>query len=199
MNERRGVRLMSRRSFLLRAAASGAALALGARTLAQVGGLAAPTLVEVGMELEIAFELVRPRSGNYYRPYVAVWIADPDGVPVRTLALWLQQSSSRYSSELRRWFTDEGLRIDRHGGDIVPTVSSATRPAGRYVVVWDGLDDQGQRMPVGDYLLNLESSRQQGYYVLLREPISLAAEPFTAAFPGSRDLGEVEVAYRRRP
>jgi FAD:protein FMN transferase len=198
MNERKGARLMSRRSFLLRAAASGAALALGSRTLAQAGALGAPSLVDAGMELEVAFELVRPRSGNYYRPYVAVWIADPDGVPVRTLALWLQQSSNRYSSELRRWFTDEGLRIDRHGGDIVPAVSSATRPAGRYTVVWDGLDDQGRPMPAGDYLLNLESSRQQGYYVLLREPITLAGEPFTATFPGSRDLGEVAVAYRRR-
>jgi FAD:protein FMN transferase len=189
---------MSRRSFLLQAAASGAALALGARALAQAGASGAATLVEVGMELEVAFELVRPRSGNYYRPYVAVWIADRDGVPVRTLALWLQQSSNRYAGELRRWFIDEGLRIDRHGGDIVPTVSSATRPAGRYVVLWDGLDDQGRPMPAGDYLLNLESSRQQGYYVLLREPITLGTEPFTATFPGSRDLGEVEVAYRRR-
>jgi FAD:protein FMN transferase len=198
MDAPRRTRPMSRRSFLRRAAATGAALALGGGGRALAQSAATPTLPEAGMELEVAFELVRPRTGNYYRPYVAVWMADLDGVPVRTLALWVQQSSNRYSGELRRWFIDEGTRQNLYGGDLVPTVSSATRPAGRYVVVWDGLDDQGRPAPVGDYLLNVESSRQQGYYVLIREPVTLGVQAFEASFPGSRDVGEVAVAYRRR-
>jgi NAD(P)-dependent dehydrogenase (short-subunit alcohol dehydrogenase family) len=41
-------------------------------------------------ELAINFEVFAPSSGRYKRPYIAVWIEDASGFPVRTLALWVQ-------------------------------------------------------------------------------------------------------------
>src|SRR5690606_1989642 len=41
------------------------------------------------MELVVEIELNKPEAARYLRPYVAIWIEDGDGFPVRTLSLWI--------------------------------------------------------------------------------------------------------------
>lgn len=45
-----------------------------------------------GMELAVDFEIFQAKkSGRYRRPYVAVWVEDHEGYPVRTILLWVQK------------------------------------------------------------------------------------------------------------
>jgi hypothetical protein len=185
---------LSRRSFLVRGSRFVAALGLGGmfgnHLLAQNDAALWPDTVE----LAIDFEIIAPNTGRYKRPYVAVWLEDASGLPVRTLALWV--SKSRWIPDLRRWYNDEQNRKSQDGGDLVSMVSSPTRLPGQYSLVWDGLNDAGDTVVLGDYYVCVETAREHGPYLLVREKITLADEPLTATFAGSDELGDVHVEYR---
>jgi hypothetical protein len=189
-------RYWSRRHFLLRAAAAGATLVLGSSRAVADGGV--PTIPDLGMELEVSVELVAPTAGTYRRPYVVVWIEDAQGLPVRTLALWIDRGAPQFIHDLYRWIRGEMFRRRTHGGELVMAVSSPTRRPGRYLLVWDGLDDRGEAAPIGEYYVCAESVRQQGPYELLRQPFVLADEPLHGTFEVGKELARVEVQYRAR-
>jgi hypothetical protein len=198
--------LLTRRRFLLRAAAAGATLALaGTHGLAQAATAptaaeGAPTLLDLGMEVAFTIELAAPTSGTYRRPYVVVWVEDPSGTPIRTVALWTDRAAPQYLHDLHRWIPTEMRRRNLYGvgNQLVLAISSPTRQPGRYQVVWDGLDDLGEPVPAGEYLLCVEAVRQSGPYALVRERLTLAAEPFEASFTPGPELPRVELAYRPR-
>ena len=97
-------------------------------------------------ELAVNLEIAQPQGGRARRPYVAVWIENPAGEPVRTLSLWVQNSGRgpRWISELRRWYRGERATQASGSTSLVATVSSPTRTAGSYTVLWNGRDDAGQ-------------------------------------------------------
>lgn len=180
---------LSRRGFLNGAAGVALGLLLGKSTsLAQ--GAAQSSL----LPLTVNFTLLAPSSGRYQRPYVAVWIEDVSGNPVRTLALWAELSGrgQRYVRELRRWYQDTS------GGDgLSDTATGPTRLPGQYSVAWDGKTDAGKAAAAGDYFVCLEYAREHGPYDLIRQQVTLGAAPFKKPLPGAAELGDVSVAYRK--
>jgi hypothetical protein len=196
METKNSSRYLSRRSFLVKGSRAIAALGLGGmfsnRLLAQTDAALWPDT----MELAIDFEIIAPNTGRYKRPYVAVWTEDASGLPLRTLALWV--SKSRWIPDLRRWYNDEQSRQSKDGGDLVSMVSSPTRLPGQYNLVWDGLNDAGEAVTLGEYYVCVETAREHGPYNLVREKITLADEPLTADFTGGEELGDVHVEYRVR-
>ena len=72
---------ISRRSFLARATTTLAALTFARVSVAQSGKAALPS----SMELVVDFTIQPSSGGRYNRPYVAVWLEDAQGLPVRTL------------------------------------------------------------------------------------------------------------------
>ncbi|AWR85287.1 DUF2271 domain-containing protein [Meiothermus taiwanensis] len=160
-------------------------------TLLAGRGLAQARLA--GMKLDITFEFVGG-GFRYRRPYVAVWIENAQGLPVRTLAVWFEQSRKgpRWLNELRRWY---------HNNELNETVSGPTRMPGRYTLSWDGKDDKGNPMPQGDYYVCVELAREHGPYQLFREKVTLAQSPFQRAYnlSGEKgDLKEVSLSYDRQ-
>ena len=188
-------RYLSRRSFLARAAAVGAALALGGRS---IFAQSAPTLADAGMELAVTVDLSAPTRGRYQKPYVAVWLEDASGQPVRTLALWFDRRKSRYLVHLSRWVHDEQTYQASQADALLATVSSPTRLPGQYTLLWDGLSDQNTPLPEGEYYVCVEAARENGPYALVREAVTLADTGFTKTFAGSQDIGGVSVEYRSR-
>ena len=140
---------ITRRDML--ASLAGAVLSLvGFPALAQPPrGRTALTPWDDHFELLVDLEINQPQGFRSHRPYVAVWVEDPAGKPVRTLTLWVntQGRGERYIRELHRWFRAEQTREAAGGRDLVSTISSATRLPGKYSVVWNGRDDDGK--PVG--------------------------------------------------
>jgi hypothetical protein len=195
MESNKTSRYLSRRSFLVKGSKALTALGLGALfgrpTLAQDAAVWPDT-----MELAVDFEVIAPNTGRYKRPYVAVWIEDASGLPIRTLALWV--SKSRWIPDLRRWYNNEQSRKTQYGGDLVSLVSGPTRLPGKYNVVWDGINDAGYAVAQGNYYVCVEMAREHGPYLLIREKMTLSAEAVSDTFAGSDELGDVNVDYRER-
>jgi len=151
---------------------------------------------ELAVDLEIA-----PQQGyRYHRPYVAVWVEDANGKPVRTLSVWVNTSGRgpRYIRELRRWFTMERDQEDAGGPDLITTVSSATRLPGQYTVTWNGRDDRGNVVDQGAYRVVIEAAREHGSYQLMQQDLTLGAKPVAADLGSNEEIGRARVEYRHK-
>lgn len=127
-----------------------------------------------GTGLHVWFALERPEGRRYRRPYLAVWLEDADGFPVKTGALWLQtdQPGPRWHRDLTRWFRNDRMRkvVEKTNLiDGVDGISGATRGPGKYEVHFDGTDNSGDALPKGEYMLCLEAAREHGTYQIIRE------------------------------
>src|SRR5262249_51221410 len=112
-----------------------------------------PQFADAGMELTVNFEVAQ-NGGSARRPYVAVWMEDQNKFPLRTLALWYHKP--RWLPDLRNWYRDDRTRATAEGKDITASVSSATRPPGKYTLKWDGKDNSGNPVRPGKYTVVIE-------------------------------------------
>lgn len=148
-------------------------------------------------ELVLTFEF--PSASK--RPYIAAWIADEDGFPVRTLLLWIEQGGKRrkWLPDLRQWYKDDKTRMLLDPTDLVETRSSATRRAGQYSVVWSGEDDQGKPVAPGSYTLLLEAAREKGSHQIIKHPFTWNGGPFSVELPGNREITSAKVECSKAP
>ena len=196
MMESRYEAVMSRRSMIVRLAGT-ALSAAGLSAFSRFGaGRTSTSPWDDRFELAVQFEIAQQGGGRYHRPYVAVWVEDAAGHPVRTLSLWVNTSGRgpRYIRELRKWF----YSANEQQSDLVTTVSSATRNPGQYEVVWNGRDDRGKPVEQGSYRVYIEAAREHGGYDLLQQDVRVGAQPVTAQLAGKEELARVNVEYRRR-
>ncbi len=150
-------------------------------------------------EMVVKFE-INGTSGDvrrYPRPYIAVWVTDKEGVAVKTLTLWIQKTGSRWHPDLRRWYREDQVRKLVDDTDFIETISRATRPPGKYEVIWDGKDDQGKPLPVGTYHLSIEAAREHGTYQVIRKELTLTDKPFADELKGNLEIKSASVEYRR--
>ncbi|MEM7785162.1 MAG: DUF2271 domain-containing protein [Planctomycetota bacterium] len=128
-------------------------------------------------ELVVNFTLNRPKGSRYRRPYVAVWLEDLEGFPVKTGLLFLQTENPgpRWHRDLTRWYRNNRTRKLVEKTDVIGTVSSATRGPGEYSARFDGTDNQGKELADGAYTLCLEVARENGTYQIIREKVKLIA------------------------
>lgn len=159
-----------------------------------------------GDEFEVAidFEINRPDTGGerYRRPFVAIWVEDGEGFPVRNLALWVVLTGSgpqEWLPDLKRWYRDELARRKVRKNDMVRLMARPTRPPGRYSVVWDGKDDQGEPVPPGTYTIWIEAAREHGTYQVIRHRLAVPAEPSSEELKGNVEIKSAVVSYRRKP
>lgn len=149
------------------------------------------------MVLDVAINKPSNPGRGYRRPYVAAWLTDKDGFPVRTLLLWVQQDAKgrRWVPDLRKWNADDRIRGIVDDKDLVDAVSGPTRSAGNHKVGWDGLDDNGELLPPGTYTLHVEAAREHGTYQIIREKLELGEEEFELDLKGNEEIKSVHVKY----
>jgi thiamine biosynthesis lipoprotein len=139
-------------------------------------------------ELGISFSIANPGGRKYRRPFVAIWIEDADGKPVRTLAVWGKEA--KYLKDLRSWWA-----FARNDRKLVQAVTRASRAPGRYQLVWDGNNDKGQPLPQGTYTVRVESAREKGQHVNMNGRIACMDKAATARIEGNSEIGEVSLSY----
>jgi thiamine biosynthesis lipoprotein ApbE len=139
-----------------------------------------------GYQVAITIPLTAPRSSK--RPYVAVWVEDSSGKPVRVLAIWGDKS---------KYFPDLSTLWDRvHGRvDQFRSVTRATRPAGKYALVWDGLDNDHKPLPLGAYRITVETNQEHGSYAKQAGTINLGDSPTSITLPATSNFDAVLVQY----
>jgi thiamine biosynthesis lipoprotein len=151
-------------------------------------------LWDPSFELVVGLELAR-LDARARRPYVAVWIEDQDKFPVRTIALWYNKDE--FLHELRAWYHEDKLRSLTGAPDISHSISSATRPAGKYTLKWDGKDDAGKLVKPGKYTVFIEAVREHGGYDLLHQEMDFSGVPKTSQINGSSEVVSASLDYRK--
>jgi thiamine biosynthesis lipoprotein len=146
-------------------------------------------------ELLVNVEINLQKEGFAKRPYVAVWVEDEGHAPVKTIALW--HGSDRYIPELKSWYLKYR---ELYTGDLKfnPSVTSATRSAGKYTVRWGGLDDHGNPVKPGKYIVKIEASREHGTYQLMRQEITCDDTPQSFTIPGNPEIASASLDYRKK-
>lgn len=145
-------------------------------------------------ELLVSLELNLQKEGSVKRPYLAVWVEDENHAPVRTVSVW--HGAERYLPELKSWFLKYR---GKYASDqaFASSITSATRPAGKYTLKWDGKDDQGNVVKAGKYVVKIEVSREHGTYQLMRQEIEWNGTPQQFSLPGNVEISSVSLDYRK--
>jgi hypothetical protein len=198
MNRTHSTNRFSRRSFLGRL--TGVLLALPTTTVFARAAAGALAKWDATKEVAFTLEVATQEGFRTHRPYVAVWIEDTTGQSVRTVSLWVQtgRRGPRWIPDLRRWYRGEQARMAASGGDLVTTVSSATRESGVYTVVWDGKSDAGKYVDQGDYYVCIEAAREHGTYQLIREKITFGSKPFKKILEGNVEIKGATIELRKK-
>lgn len=152
-------------------------------------------------ELDIDFEIAAISEPRYRRPFVAVWIEDAKGNTVRTLSVWSQVTRRGYNwvPNLKRWYRSMKKRSDANTPEeLTKTYSSATRPAGRYSITWDGLDDNGKPVKEGEYTVCIEAAREHGTYQLMKKSYAIGSKPFWDRMVGNTEIKGARIEFRKR-
>ena len=146
------------------------------------------------MELTINFELA-PIGGATKRPFVGAWIEDADHFQVRTLAVWYHED--RWVTEMKAWFRSDRMRAMADGKEIFRSVSSATRPPGKYSLKWDGKDNDGKLVKNGKYTVWLEVVREHGTYQLMKQEMDMTGTPKAVTFPANTEVVSASFDYHK--
>lgn len=147
-------------------------------------------------ELAVNLEIAAIGGGRAKRPFLAVWIEDKDGFPLRTLALWYH--GERWLPDLKAWYHADSVRSMAEGTQIAASVSSATRAPGKYTVKWDGKDSAGRAVPRGIYTVAIEVAREHGTHQLIRQQLDFAGTGERKDLPANIELASASLDFRRK-
>jgi FAD:protein FMN transferase len=154
-----------------------------------------------GYQVSLQFALKPPQSGGgsdfggfsgrhgdrSRRPYVAVWVEDPKGHVVRSIAVWANKW--KHLPELNTWFEHNG------GSENLFQMARATRGEGHYSLVWNGLDDQGKPVPPGPYRIWVETNREHGNHYQESVVIDCSGKPAVAALRETPEFEAVKINF----
>jgi thiamine biosynthesis lipoprotein ApbE len=146
-------------------------------------------------ELTVGINLSLIQGFRITRPYVAVWVEDEKGHPVKTIALWFNKLD--FLHELLTWYSDELLYRTDGARGLVSSISSATRPAGQYTLRWNGVDDEGKLVKPGKYKVFVEATREHGTRQLLRQEMDFNGTAKRVEFPGGIEIASAYFDYHK--
>jgi thiamine biosynthesis lipoprotein len=152
--------------------------------------LAAAAATAWPKDFQVSLDLIlkAARGGKVKRSYVAVWVEDAKGKTVRTITVWGTQP--KYLREMTEWW-----RVINGDQKIIRSVSRATRDAGKYTIMWDGLDDAGVPLPKGDYTLKVEINREHGRHVGEMVQLSCKDKKVATSLKATAESDESPVEY----
>lgn len=163
------------------------------RAVLTIAGLS--LLTGQAMADDVAIEVGIPRLdvAEYHRPYVAIWIANPDHSVVTNLAVWYQQGETgegkgeTWLKDIRQWWRRTGRELSMP----VDGVSGPTKAPGTHEIVLPSDKGVFGELKPGTYQLVVEASREVGGRELVSVPFTwpLKGDPLSTS--GERELGKV--------
>ncbi len=100
-------------------------------------------------------------------------------------------------TEMKAWFRSDRMRAMADGKEIFRTVSSATRPPGKYTFKWDGKDNEGKLVKNGKYTVWLEVVREHGTYQLMKQEMDMTGTPKVVSFPANTEVVSSSFDYHK--
>jgi thiamine biosynthesis lipoprotein len=146
-------------------------------------------------ELLIGLELNQIEGIRVHRPYIAVWIVDKDKKPIRSLALWYNKT--KYLNELDSWY-DAYYNKFSDADQSVSSTTSATRPAGKYTIKWNGRNDKGDLVKLGAYSIKIEAAREHGTHQLMTQELDFTKTQKLINLTGNVEIAGVSINYVKK-
>jgi hypothetical protein len=141
--------------------------------------------------ITVEVEIPEIQTTPYHKPYVAVWIETPKRKGVHTLAFWKEQSD--WFKDLRQWWR----KIGRKKSPNYDATTGATRKPGKYQLSWDGLNLNGNKLNAGEYVLHIESVREQGSREYLRQKFTFGLNQTQQyQLQGKSELGSIIISIK---
>jgi thiamine biosynthesis lipoprotein len=129
------------------------------------------------------------RAADFRTPYMALWITDAANNPIRTIVMVGKEPN---------WQRDNFVWWNIYKGQTVRMVSlrsEATALSGRYSLFWRGIDDAWDSVPVGDYILHIETSQEHGKHSYRTLPLKIGKAPFSVLLPATKEGGGLQISY----
>jgi thiamine biosynthesis lipoprotein len=146
-------------------------------------------------ELVIKLELREIEQIRVHSPYVAIWVIDKDKKPVRNIALWYRKP--KYLQDMGSWYDAYYSKLADDNANISST-TSATRPAGKYTIKWDGKNDKGDLVKLGNYTIMIEVAREHGTHQLMSQDINFSKPVKSMALKGNTEVNGVGIEYVKK-
>jgi len=123
--------------------------------------------------LTVDIDIPKLDVASYHRPYVALWIEQPDHRVAADLAVWYEldnknDEGTKWLKDLRQWWRRSG----RNHSFPIDGVSGATKPVGNHLVTFEDGKAPLATLPAGQYNLVVEAARELGGRELLRLPFT---------------------------
>jgi len=135
----------------------------------------------------INFAIEKPKTGNYQRPYVALWIENKSRKVIKNLLLFGQ--SEQWMSKNSYWWRRQG----RKSPLLLEGFAQASRRPGQYQTTWFGDDDYGHIVKDGQYTLNLEVTREHGDHEKQSITFELGDKPTEVVKKGLKEISSVSL------
>jgi len=168
------------------------------RALLTIAGAGLVASQAVATEVAVDITLPRLQVAEYHKPYVAVWVAEPNNRVAANLAVWYQLDAGpegegkKWLKDLRQWWRRTGRALDMP----VDGVSMPTRAPGTHQMTFAADASPFGDLPAGDYVLHVEASREVGGRELVRIPFHWDGHTsFEHTISGASELGAVTLAF----
>jgi len=129
---------------------------------------------------------LKQQTGQYHPPYVASWIENSQGKPVRTLLLWREKA--KWLKDIRRWWR----KIGKKDAELVDSITSATRITGKYSLSFLAQNDKKKSLQQGQYTLFIEVVRENGGRAMIRQPFSLNGKEEAFILAATNETDEIK-------
>ncbi|MES2375874.1 MAG: DUF2271 domain-containing protein [Bacteroidota bacterium] len=162
---------------------------------AKVNTITADNSWDPNYELVIKLELREIEQIRVHSPYVAIWVVDKDKKPVRNIALWYRKP--KYLQDMGSWYDVYYSKLT-DGDASISSTTSATRPAGKYTIKWDGKNDRGELVKLGNYTLMIEIAREHGTHQLMSQDINFSKPVKPILLKGNPEVTGVGIDYVKK-
>lgn len=151
--------------------------------------LAAPAFAA---DLSVKLQIPQLNVAENHRPYIAIWVENPDQSIAADLAVWYQtgkkEDGTQWLKDLRQWWRRGG----RERALPIDGVTGATRPVGEHQLTFKGSSKPLAQLAPGKYSLAVEAVREAGGRELLRIPFEWpGTQASHATAQGKAELGTV--------
>lgn len=156
--------------------------------------VASPTLAA---DLNVTVEIPRLPVAEYHKPYVAIWVENPDQSAAATLAVWYdadnkEDNGGKWLKDMRQWWRKAGRTMSFPADGI----SGATRAPGPQKLVFSGGKSPLSTLKPGAYTLVVEAAREVGGHEAVRVPFTWGKPGKPATAKGASELGAVTVSVK---
>lgn len=168
------------------------------RAVLTIAGLSLLTGQAVADDVAIEIGIPRLDVAEYHRPYVAIWIANPDHSVVSNLAVWYQQGETgegrgeTWLKDIRQWWRRTGRELSMP----VDGVSGPTKAPGTHEIVLPSDKGAFGNLKPGDYQLVVEAAREVGGRELVSVPFTWPLKNTALSASGDRELGKVTLRLK---